>query len=75
MRLRVDRKEYIYGRWDLIDDEVQRAIFSEFKMKYRGFYTEKEFLRFLERKLVVDLPALPCSSPVEYPEEMPGSSS
>lgn len=75
MCMRVDQKEYIYSRWDLITDEVQRAIFSEFKMKYRGFYTKKEFLKFLERKLVIDLPALPCSSSIEFPEEMPGSSS
>jgi hypothetical protein len=71
----IDQKEYIYRRWDLINDEVQRAIFSEFKMKNRGFYTEKEFLSFLERKLVVDLPALPCFSSGDLPEEAPGSSS
>jgi hypothetical protein len=44
------RKECIFSRWDATDDDMQLVIFEEFKKKYKGCYTERDLLNFLEKK-------------------------
>lgn len=51
MSMTQERKEYIFSRWDAIDENRKRIIFNEFILKSRGFYTQQVFLTFLENKL------------------------
>ncbi len=48
------RKEFVFSQWDMIDEPQKNAIMNEFRMKYRGTYTQQKFLLFLEQKLVTD---------------------
>lgn len=52
----MSKKETIYSRWEVADEDKKRRIFNEFKLKYRGCFTEKDLLSFLERKLSADAP-------------------
>jgi len=45
------RKEIIFNRWDTIEEMKKNRLFNEFKLKQKGFYTQRDFLQFLERKL------------------------
>ena len=54
MCIPINKKEYIYSRWDSTTEDTKRLIFNEFRMKHRGYYTEKAFLCFLEKKLILD---------------------
>ncbi len=49
-----ERKEFVYSQWDMIDEGKKFVIINEFRMKYRGSYTQQIFLDFLEQKLVPD---------------------
>ncbi|KJR99773.1 MAG: hypothetical protein VR65_15055 [Desulfobulbaceae bacterium BRH_c16a] len=44
----MSKKETIYSRWEVADEDKKRRIFNEFKLKYRGCFTEKDLLSFLE---------------------------
>lgn len=52
MCTQLSRKEYIFSRWDAIDENVKRMIFNEFKLRHNGCYTEKDLLNFLEKKIL-----------------------
>jgi hypothetical protein len=47
-----ERKEYLYFQWDTMDEDKKPLILNEFRMKYRGLYTQQIFLTFLENKLL-----------------------
>ena len=49
-----ERKEFVFSQWDTIDEHKKNVIINEFRMKYRGSYTQQIFLTFLEQKLATD---------------------
>jgi hypothetical protein len=58
MSMSQERKEYLYSQWDIMDEDKKPSILNEFRMKYRGFYTQQIFLTFLENKLLPDCDAI-----------------
>jgi len=54
MSMSTCRKEVIFNRWETIEEIKQNKLFNEFKLRQKGFYTQKDFLQFLERRLFKD---------------------
>jgi hypothetical protein len=52
MSMSLERQEYLYSQWETMDEDKKPFILNEFRMKYRGFYTQQIFLTFLENKLL-----------------------
>lgn len=47
-----EHKEYLFSLWDAADEQEKRTIAEEFRKKYKGTYTQKDFLDFIEQHLV-----------------------
>lgn len=46
------RRECIYSCWDATDDDMKHMIINEFRISYKGCYTQRALLNFLEKKLL-----------------------
>ncbi len=54
MYMSQERKDYVYSLWDATDEDKKHLMINEFRLKYRGSYTQQIFLTFLEDKLLQD---------------------